>query len=60
MSATRPYPLPAAGIDSLSNETALLKGAVREAVNVDIGRAGRFKRRVGQTLRLSGSDYHSI
>ena len=60
MSATRPYPLPAAGIDSLSNETALLKGAVREAVNVDIGRAGRFSRRVGQTLRLSGSDYHSI
>ena len=60
MSATRPYPLPAAGIDSLSNETALLKGAVREAVNVDIGRAGRFNRRVGQTLRLSGSDYHSI
>lgn len=60
MSATRPYPLPAAGIDSLSNETALLKGAVREAVNVDIGRAGGFKRRVGQTLRLSGSDYHSI
>lgn len=60
MSATRPYPLPAAGIDSLSNETALLKGAVREAVNVDIGRAGRFKRRVGQTLRLTGSDYHSI
>ncbi|HNG00847.1 MAG TPA: hypothetical protein PLQ71_03145, partial [Nitrospira sp.] len=60
MSATRPYPLPVAGIDSLSNETALLNGAVREAVNVDIGRAGRFKRRVGQTLRLSGSDYHSI
>ena len=60
MSATRPYPLPITGIDSLSNETALMKGAVREAVNVDIGRAGRFKRRVGQTLRLSGSDYHSI
>lgn len=60
MSATRPYPLPATGIDSLSNETALLKGAVREAVNVDIGRAGRFSRRAGQTLRLTGSDYHSI
>lgn len=60
MSSTRPYPLPITGIDSLSNETALLKGAVREAVNVDIGRAGRFSRRVGQTLRLSGSDYHSI
>ena len=60
MSVTRPYPLPIAGIDSLSNETALLKGAVREAVNVDIGRAGRFSRRAGQTLRLSGSDYHSI
>lgn len=60
MSVTRPYPLPVAGIDSLSDETALLKGAVRRAVNVDIGRAGRFSRRVGQTLRLPGSDYHSI
>lgn len=60
MSTTRPYPLPVAGVDSLSNETALLKGAVREAVNVDIGRAGRFKRRVGQTLRLPGSEYHSL
>lgn len=60
MSDTRPYPLPITGIDSLSNETALMKGAVREAVNVDIGRAGRFKRRVGQTLRLAGADFHSI
>ena len=60
MSDTRPYPLPITGIDSLSNETALMKGAVREAVNVDIGRAGRFKRRVGQTLRVAGSDFHSL
>ena len=60
MSETRPYPLPITGIDSLSNETALMKGAVREAINVDIGRAGRFKRRVGQTKRLAGNEYHSL
>ena len=60
MSANRPYPLPIMGVDVLSDETALVKGAVRSAVNVDIRRAGGFSRRVGQTLRLSGSDYHSI
>ena len=60
MSANRPYPLPIMGVDVLSDETALVKGAVRSAVNVDIRRAGGFSRRVGQTLRLSGNDYHSI
>lgn len=60
MSDTRQFPLPVLGVDSMSNETALIKGAVRDATNVDIGRAGRFARRVGQTLRLAGSDYHSV
>ena len=60
MSVTRPIPLPILGIDMLSNETALINGTVREAVNVDIDRAGRFRRRAGQTLRVPGYGYHSI
>lgn len=60
MSKTKKYPLPVTGIDSLSNETALGEGAVRTAVNVDIGRAGRFKRRTGQTLVEPGADFHSL
>lgn len=60
MSKTVPYPLPVAGVDSLSNETALLKGTVREAVNVDVGRAGRFQRRRGFTKVVSGDSFHSF
>ena len=60
MNVTRPIPLPILGIDMLSNETALINGTVREAVNVDIDRAGRFRRRAGQTLRVPGYGYHSI
>ena len=60
MSKTVKNPLPALGVDLLSNETALISGTVREAVNVDIGRAGVYKRRAGQTLRVSGNDFHSI
>ena len=60
MSKTVPYPLPITGVDSLSNETALPKGAVRSAVNVDIGRAGRFSRRVGQKRLVDGNNFHSI
>jgi len=60
MSKTTPFPLPVVGIDSLSNETALAKNTVREAINVDIGRAGRFKRRDGFSPRLNGVGYHSL
>ncbi len=60
MSQTKPYPLPIAGVDTLSNETALVKGAVRSAVNVDIGRAGRFKRRAGYTRRVAHPGMHSL
>ena len=60
MSQTKPYPLPIIGVDILSNETALVKGAVRSAVNVDIDRAGRFKRRVGYTRRIDASGMHSL
>lgn len=60
MSQTKPYPLPITGIDTLSSETALVKGAVRSAVNVDIGRAGRFKRRAGYTRRVAHPGMHSL
>lgn len=60
MSATKNFPLPITGVDMLSNETALAKGAVREAVNVDIGRAGRFKRRAGYTQQVEIPGLHSL
>lgn len=60
MSQTKPYPLPIAGVDTLSSETALGNGAVRSAVNVDIGRAGRFKRRAGYTRRVAHPGMHSL
>lgn len=60
MSQTKPYPLPITGVDVLSSETALMKGAVRAAVNVDIGRAGRFKRRAGYVRRSVAAGLHSL
>lgn len=60
MSKTVKFPLPATGIDVLSAETSLIKGAVRSAVNVDIGRGGQFSRREGQTLALGGMGLHSL
>lgn len=60
MSQTNPYPLPITGVDVLSNETALTKGAVRSAVNVDIGRAGRFNRRAGYTRQVASPGMHSL
>lgn len=60
MSKTIPYPLPVLGVDVLSNETALPAGAVRSAVNVDISREGRFKRRIGYGRYLAQSGLHSL
>ncbi len=60
MSQIKPFPLPIAGVDVLSNETALTQGAVRSAVNVDIDRAGRFKRRDGYVRRVSTPGLHSL
>src|SRR5271165_5713163 len=48
------------GIDMLSNETSLEKGAVRSATNVDLDRNGNFSRRIGYTQKAAGSDYHSL
>lgn len=60
MSKTVKYPLPATGVDLLSAETALAPGAVRSAVNVDVGRAGRTKRRAGYTRHIAISGLHSL
>lgn len=60
MSRTIPLPMPVMGVDMLSNETALPKGAVRSAVNVDIDREGRFRRRDGYTQLTSSADAHSL
>lgn len=60
MSKTVPFPLPVAGVDMLSNETSLLKGTVRRAENVDIGRSGAVSRRTGATVLMAGSGFHSM
>lgn len=60
MSQSKPFPLPIIGVDTLSTETALASGAVRSAVNVDIGRAGRVRRRDGYTRRVAVPGLHSI
>lgn len=44
----------------LSNETSLPKGAVREAINVNLDRNGNFSRRPGYTRVISASGYHSV
>lgn len=60
MNKTKPFPLPIAGVDTLSEETAIPRGAVRAATNVDIGRAGRFARRDGYVRRVAIPGMHSL
>lgn len=60
MRQSKPYPLPIAGVDVLSSETALVEGGVRSAINVDIGRAGRVRRRDGYTRRIAAPGMHSV
>ena len=57
---TERFPSITLGVDLLSNETSLPKGAVREAVNVDIDRVGNFSRRPGYTRVVAQSGFHSI
>jgi hypothetical protein len=57
---TQRFPSITLGVDLLSNETSLPKGAVREAINVDIDRAGNFNRRAGYTKVVAGTQFHSI
>jgi hypothetical protein len=60
MSKSVPFPLPVLGVDMLSQETSLVRGTVRSAVNVDINRTGGFGRRDGYTLRAAGAGMHSL
>lgn len=60
MTQNTKFPLPVTGIDMLSTETAMSKGSVRIATNVDIERSGAFKRRVGRSIAKAGANYHSI
>lgn len=48
------------GIDLLSDETSLPKGAVRGAQNVEFNRSGGFRRRAGYSLGVSGVGFHSV
>lgn len=47
------------GMDMVSEDTALPRGAVREALNVTFDREGRARRRPGNTL-ISSGDTHSL
>lgn len=61
MSVTqKKFPSALLGVDMLSEETALKEGTVREAVNLDIDREGKFQRRKGYTLRIADSGLHSL
>lgn len=60
MSKTVNFPLPVLGVDMLSDETSLIQGTARYAMNVDIDRRGNTKRRGGSTQRLVMSGLHSL
>jgi len=53
-------PLPALGVDLLSDETSLPEGTVRRAENVDIARDGGFRRRSGYEVKVGGAGFHSL
>lgn len=53
-------PLPARGVDLLSDETGLPEGAVRSADNVDIRANGHFTRRKGYSIAAAGAGFHSV
>lgn len=57
---TKKVPPITLGIDMLSDETAIPKGAVREATNIDINRAGQFARRKGYARVVAGAGWHSL
>lgn len=52
--------LPAKGVQSLSDEKSLDSQTLREAVNVDITREGRVRRRAGRTRVVPGAAVHSL
>lgn len=57
---TVPFPAITLGVDMLSNETSIPKGAVRKAINVNLDRYGNFSRRTGYTKVVSGAGFHSV
>lgn len=57
---TIPFPAIVLGVDMLSHETSLPKGAVRQAINVNLDRYGNFSRRKGYTKVVPGTGFHSI
>ena len=48
------------GIDQFSPDTSMPKGTARDALNVDIDRAGNFARRDGFAIALAGANLHSL
>lgn len=48
------------GVDNLSPETALPRGALRYALNVDFDRTGRWSRRRGTQVIIPGEGMHSL
>ena len=48
------------GIDNVSPDTALPKGAVRDAVNGNFNRTGQFESRAGFELAMAASNVHSL
>jgi hypothetical protein len=51
---------PIKGIDQLSDETSLIEGTVRSALNVVFDNEGNFNMRPGFVNRVGGSGYHSF
>lgn len=60
MSKNVAFPLPVVGMDMLSDQTSLVKGAVRDAVNVDIGRGGTIECRGGFSRIVADPTMHSV
>lgn len=50
----------ARGLDTVSPETAMPGGSLREATNIDLDRLGRPRTRPGYVLRYSGTAIHSL
>lgn len=48
------------GIDHVSSDGDLKKGAVKDAVNVEFGREGNVARRAGYTQRIASTSVHSL
>ena len=57
---SKDIPLPRLGIDILSEETSLPAGAVRKAVNIDLGRTGVSQVRDGYRRVIPSTQLHSL